>query len=312
MAAPTPAAIIAALGVLGVSVAKGNLDLSSVYADPSYAANQGWDPAYVVLHDTGTGIPTAQLKPAQSLGWLLDPGFKNAAGKPIKGAHFLIGRDGKAHFIYAFSCYHAGNGGPYGPNAGTPGDTNVGQDVMNARAFGIEHESSGTSWDLTPAQVDMGARVTAALLHVMGKGVENALNHKDWTDVTQKDGVTRPGKYAGRKVDTKQSRAWWWAKITPHLAMFAAKPVTPPPTPHPPVVRPPATYLPAYPGKPMDLGATGPAVKALQKGFGLPQTGKYDAALKAKVKAGQRVRPWLWPWDGIAGPRTYRTFAKPI
>ena len=306
MAPPTPAAIIAALGVLGVSVAKGNLDLSSVYADPSYAANQGWDPAYVVLHDTGTGIPTAQLKPAQSLGWLLDPGFKNAAGKPIKGAHFLIGRDGKAHFIYAFSCYHAGNGGPYGPNAGTPGDTNVGQDVMNARAFGIEHESSGTSWDLTDAQVDMGARVTAALLHVMGKGVENALNHKDWTDVLQKDGVTRPGKYAGRKVDTKQSRAWWWAKITPHLAMFAAKPVTPPPTPHP---------VPSYPG-PFggDAGVAahhhGTWVCAIQKGLHVAVTGTWDQPTNAAMKVWQKrrlIRP-----TGAVGPIQYKVLARPF
>ena len=301
MAPPTPAAIIAALGTVGVSVAKGNLDLSNGYADPSYAANQGWDPAYVVLHDTGTGIPTAQLKPAQSLGWLLDPGFKNAAGKPIKGAHFLIGRDGKAHFVYAYSCYHAGNGGPYGPNAGTPGDTNVGQDVMNARAFGIEHESSGTSWDLTDAQVDMGARVTAALLHVMGKGVENALNHKDWTDVTQKDGVTRPGKYAGRKVDTKQARAWWWAKITPHLATFDA---------------PPKPYLPAYPGI-LRLGSKGPAVTAVQRGLiaggnHISETGVYDAPTFAAMKLTQLRHPLWLEWGGNCGPRSYRKVARPI
>lgn len=208
-----PNDVLAALAARGVSVKAGNLVLVSGWNDRSLESPQGFDPAYVVLHDTGTGIPIDRLKPAQSLEWMIHNEYH-----PVRACHFLISREAhpKVYFIYAFGAYHAGLGGPYGPAYGTPGDTNVRESTMNRNSWGIEHESSGLSWDLLPAQVDLGARVTAALLDVMDKPVTNVLNHKDWTDSTQKNG-SRPGKYAGRKVDTRQSREWWWKKVTPYL-----------------------------------------------------------------------------------------------
>jgi N-acetyl-anhydromuramyl-L-alanine amidase AmpD len=205
--------ILRELEARGVSVAAGNLVLCDGFDDTTIEAEGTFDPAYVVLHDTGTGIPTSRLKPAQSLEWMIDNEYR-----PIRAAHFLISREPKpvAYFVYAHGCYHAGKGGPYGPAASTPGDTNVSLSSMNHRSYGIEHESSGLAWDLLPKQVELGARVTAALLASMGKGVENVLNHKDWTDGTTRSG-SRPGQYAGRKVDTRQSREWWWAKVRPFL-----------------------------------------------------------------------------------------------
>lgn len=210
---PAPADIITALAARGVSVKDGNLVLVNGWNDTSIESPQGFDPAYVVLHDTGTGTPTEKLKPAQSLDWMIHNEYH-----PVRACHFLISREPhpKAYFIYAFGAYHAGLGGPYGPGYGTPGDTNIRESTMNRNSFGIEHESSGLSWDLLPAQVDLGARVAAALLDVMGKSTQNVLNHKDWTDSTQKNG-SRPGKYAGRKVDTRKPREWWWAKIQQYV-----------------------------------------------------------------------------------------------
>lgn len=293
MTAPTVAAIIANLEHLGISVAKGNLDLVPGYADTSIQAHQApWEPAYVVLHDTGTGIPTGKLKPAQSLEWMIHPGDL----APIRACHFLIGRDGKVHFVYAYACYHAGLGGPYGPNAGTPGDTNVGESVMNPRAFGIEHESSGLSWDLTDLQVTNGAKVAAALLFAMGKGVENALNHKDWTDVTQKDGRTRPGKYAGRKVDTKQPRAWWWKQIVPHLATL-----------HGPT-------FPPYTGKPIGwFSGQRAQIQTMQRALGVHTSGTYlpliDGAFRKAIGTWAASHPRAFIADGskpgVIGPNMY-------
>jgi len=65
-------------------------------------------------------------------------------------------------------------------------------------------------------------------------------------------------------------------------------------------------FLPLYPGKPIALGATGPAIVELQMHLGLkPYTGVYDAATRAAVADYQRRHPALGTADGIVGPATY-------
>ena len=182
-----------------------NLVLVPGWDNKSHQGNFNYDHNYVVLHDTGTGIPTAQLPDHVSLDWIA----YNNPYAPVPAANFLVGRGGTIFFTYAYGCYHAGEGGPYGPSYGTVGDVDVAQDCMNAYAFGIEHESSGLDWDLTNAQVASGAHLTAALLMLMGKTTDNLLNHKDWTDCNPR---TR-----GRKVDTHQSRQYWVDKVLPYM-----------------------------------------------------------------------------------------------
>lgn len=61
---------------------------------------------------------------------------------------------------------------------------------------------------------------------------------------------------------------------------------------------------------PIKPGTKGPQVTFMQKAFGLKQTGVFDAALKKAVVAFQRKRLWLWPADGIVGPKTYAAIGK--
>jgi peptidoglycan hydrolase-like protein with peptidoglycan-binding domain len=68
--------------------------------------------------------------------------------------------------------------------------------------------------------------------------------------------------------------------------------------------------LPAYPGKgAFQVRDTGEHIKVLQRGVGNKVTGTMSVSDKNKVKAFQRVRPYLWPADGIVGPKTYKALA---
>jgi len=91
---------------------------------------------------------------------------------------------------YAYPTWHAGRGGPY---------AGIAENAMNGWSYGIEHESSGLGWDLTDAMVATGTKMVAAALDVAGLPTSSAINHKTWAP--------------RRKVDTKQSDAWWQSKI---------------------------------------------------------------------------------------------------
>ena len=68
--------------------------------------------------------------------------------------------------------------------------------------------------------------------------------------------------------------------------------------------------LPAYPGKSaFQVRDTGEHIKVLQRGVGNKVTGVMSVADKNKVKSFQRVRPLLWPADGVVGPKTYKALA---
>lgn len=76
-------------------------------------------------------------------------------------------------------------------------------------------------------------------------------------------------------------------------------------------VKPVRPTLPKYPGKQaFQVRDTGAHIKVLQRGVGTKVTGIMSVADKNKVKAFQRVRPLLWPADGIVGPKTYRALAN--
>lgn len=161
--------------------------------NPGYAANAGLtlarDPKFVILHDTGTEVPTERLRDTHSLDWILS-GVKNSSGRTVRACHFYVSRSGKPYLTYAYPTWHAGRGGPYG---------GIAENAMNGYSYGIEHESSGLGWDLTDEMVATGVKMVAAALDVAGLSTSAAINHKTWAP--------------NRKVDTRQPDAWWQSKI---------------------------------------------------------------------------------------------------
>ena len=87
-------------------------------------------------------------------------------------------------------------------------------------------------------------------------------------------------------------------------------------TPAKPVVKPvvkpvkkPA--LPKYPGaNKLKVGSKNTAVKVVQTAVGNPVTGTMTPADIKDVKRFQRLRPKLWPADGVIGPKTYASLAN--
>ena len=76
-------------------------------------------------------------------------------------------------------------------------------------------------------------------------------------------------------------------------------------------VRPVRKPLPAYPGKSaFQVRDSGEHIKVVQRGVGNKVTGVMSVADKNKVKSFQRVRPLLWPADGVVGPKTYKALAS--
>lgn len=69
--------------------------------------------------------------------------------------------------------------------------------------------------------------------------------------------------------------------------------------------------LPKYPGKDrFKVGSRGEYVKVVQTAFGNKVNGIMSVADLIDVKAFQRKRPWLWPADGVVGPRTYDVLSR--
>lgn len=189
---PTPAQVLAAVKASGVAYT-----LADGWDNPAIAAHQGaWEPSYVILHHTANGGAKGN---APSLNWVINDPYK-----PIRACHFLVGRDGHVYMVYALACYHAGLGGPGSWGAGPRVDSGD----MNRHAYGIEIESKGTSLDpnadngtngLTTAQLTATAKLTRALLDMLGKPAENAINHRTWAP--------------GRKSDTLLDDVAWHRRI---------------------------------------------------------------------------------------------------
>lgn len=121
---------------------------------------------------------------------------------PVRACHFLVDRDGTVNVVSGSGAYHAGKGGAYK----FPNGTVIPKDQGNQHLYGIEIESLGTSpkidgtkGGMTLEQVISTAQLCAALLDVMRRlpvslPVNRVIRHRDWTP---------------RKVDTKQTLAWW-------------------------------------------------------------------------------------------------------
>lgn len=215
--APTPAEVLAAVKRSGVTYV-----LEPGWDDPSIAASGIWAPAYIIQHHTANGGAPGN---APSLAWV-----KHNQYAPIRACHFLIGRDGTVHVVYALKCYHAGKGGP-----GHWGDGPAVQaDSMNGRAYGIEVESRGLSTvpsevdGFTTAQLAALSRLNAVLLDLLGaKGEGRVINHRTWTT---------------RKVDTRYSDAFLQAHAAAMRGRLNAAPKPPPQRPEPDAPMPVSAY----------------------------------------------------------------------
>lgn len=158
-----------------------NVRFEKGWNDPRIAGRGTWAPRFVMLHHTaGT----------KSLGTLT-----RTAWPPVRGAHFLIDRDGLVRVLSSSKAYHAGKGGPrFGVAAG----------MMNAYAWGIEIEDLGKGQTMTPAQIDSAAALTAGLLDAMGADLDAVIQHKEWNPRS--------------KVDTRYSTSFWRDKVAAELA----------------------------------------------------------------------------------------------
>lgn len=187
--APAPAQVVAALQGAGVPLVvvdgwDAEWDLPSRQAD--------WQPIGVMLHHTGTATPGS----APSLDFLTNytstmvlTDYDGLAGGQ-RGANVLIGRDGTVYLIRATRGPHAGIGGPM-----TLGGDTIPSDNANGYLYGLEIESAGGSADIhsdpaqtdgfSTAQVESTARVSAALLALVGRGTENLTDHKAWAGAKQ-------------------------------------------------------------------------------------------------------------------------------
>jgi hypothetical protein len=151
-----------------------------------------WQPVGVMLHHTGTATPGV----APSRQFLLDyqstmllADYDGLAGGG-RGCNFLIGRDGTVYLMRATRGPHAGIGGPM-----TLGGDALPSDNANGRLYGIEIESAGGSAEVVPgsdfvdgfgeAQVESTAKVSAALLTLVGRDTTNLTDHKAWAGVKQ-------------------------------------------------------------------------------------------------------------------------------
>lgn len=159
--------------------------LAAVAGLPNVVFEPGWDsariagkgsftPSWVMLHHTGVA--------ASSLAWLKAPGEL----APVRGANFLIDRDGTVHVLSARLAYHAGKGGPMG---------GVAAGMMNHHSWGIEIADRGKAQTMTAAQVTSVGALTAGLLKAAGQGVDRVINHRDWAPRS--------------KVDTVYPTAFW-------------------------------------------------------------------------------------------------------
>jgi len=67
---------------------------------------------------------------------------------------------------------------------------------------------------------------------------------------------------------------------------------------------------PLYPGKPIRFGDDGKPVREIQRRLRIRTTGRFgEVTLDAVVKF-QKPRPWLWPADGVVGPKSYAAILK--
>jgi hypothetical protein len=67
---------------------------------------------------------------------------------------------------------------------------------------------------------------------------------------------------------------------------------------------------PLYPGAPIRPGQRSKAVAEVQRRLRVRTTGLYGEATLAAVVRFQKARPWLWPADGVIGPKSYAAILR--
>lgn len=151
-----------------------HLDTALFIAGLNVARVPGWQtrrrpgpfmPLGVLLHDT-VGAKTGD---APSLDVVIN-------GRPdLNGPLYqvLIARSGRIHLVAAGRTNNAGEGGPIGP---IPGDTG------NRHLVGIGFENAGgiIEQPYTPAQLDVGPIVCAAVLDLIGAPRSRCWGHKEY------------------------------------------------------------------------------------------------------------------------------------
>ena len=121
-------------------------------------------------------------------------------------------------------------------------------------------------------------------------------------------------------VKAEQSNVKWLSAPKPKpVAKPKPKPTTPakpkpvvvkPPAPAKPKPKPTKPALPKFPGADkFKVGSKNDAVKVIQIALGRKATGVMTKDDVAGVKKFQRLRPKLWPADGVVGPKTYASLA---
>ena len=101
-----------------------------------------------------------------------------------------------------------------------------------------------------------------------------------------------------QSVKAENSTVKWFTTPAKPVAKPVVKPVKKP-------------TLPKYPGaNKLKIGSKNTAVKVVQTAVGNPVTGTMTAADIKDVKRFQRLRPKLWPADGVIGPKTYASLAN--
>lgn len=157
--------------------------------------------------------------------------------------------------------------------------------------------NSVNAFDITYPGVDPKAIIAAVSKHPAGNYV--IFNRKIYT----RSNGWKAEPYSGASPHTEHLHVSILQTVAAEQSKAKWLAVTP--------VKPARPALPKYPGKQaFQVRDTGAHIKVVQRGVGTKVTGIMSVADKNKVKAFQRVRPWLWPADGIVGPKTYKALAN--
>ena len=138
-------------------------------------------------------------------------------------------KDGKTIVLSTLSAWGSGRGGPW-VKYGIP------KDLGHLYGWQTEIETAGVKKDITDAQFETEARVSAALYQVAGWDSFNRIvNHKGWTNGVPELGIGYKLPTFGRKIDTLYDvsifRAHAWKVFKDHSGVVVpAQPVVELPT----------------------------------------------------------------------------------
>ena len=178
-------------------------------------------------------------------------------------------------------------------------DGTVGDTSHSARASDHNPNNRGSvnAFDITYPGVDSKAIIAAVSKHPAGNYV--IFNRK----IYRRSNGWKAEPYSGASPHTEHLHVSILQTVAAEQSKAKWLTVAP--------VRPVRKPLPAYPGKSaFQVRDTGEHIKVLQRGVGNKVTGVMSVADKNKVKSFQRVRPLLWPADGVVGPKTYKALAS--